>query len=62
MKNILFYGGASLLANIWSRYYKDNYNIFIGLNKKWLEIEGAHSIQLQENCKELDKIINMLQF
>ena len=49
MKNILFYGGASLLANIWSRYYKDNYNIFIGLNKKWLEIEGAHSIQLQEN-------------
>ena len=58
MKNILFYGGASLLANIWSRYYKDNYNIFIGLNKKWLEIEGAHSIQLQENCKELDKIIN----
>ncbi len=58
MNNILFYGGASLLANIWSRYYKDNYNIFLGLNKKWIELEGVHSIQLNENCKELDKIIN----
>ena len=57
MKNILFYGGASLLSNIWSRYWKDKFNIFIGLNKKWIEIEGIHSIQLKKNVNQLGQLI-----
>ena len=57
MTNILFYGGASLLSNIWSRYWKDNFNIFIGLNKRWIEIEGVKSLQLKSNINDLDEII-----
>tara|TARA_B100001173_G_scaffold218770_1_gene189232 strand:- start:192 stop:1055 length:864 start_codon:yes stop_codon:yes gene_type:complete len=57
MKNILFYGGASLLANIWSRYWKDQYNIYLGLHKRWIEIEGTTSIKIGEDIKELENII-----
>ncbi len=57
MKNILFYGGASLLANIWSRYWKDQYNIYLGLHKKWIEIEGTTSVNIGKNIKELENII-----
>ena len=55
--NILFYGGASLLSNIWSKYWKDKFNIFLGLNNKWIEIEGIKSVKLNKNVNELDKII-----
>ncbi len=57
MNNVLFYGGASLLSNIWSKYWKDEFNIFLGLHKKWIDIKGANSIQLSENIYELGDIL-----
>ena len=53
MKNVLFYGGASLLSNIWSRYWKDEFNIYLGLHKKWIEIQGTSSIQISEDINDL---------
>ena len=34
MKNILFYGGASLLSFMWVNELKSRYKIYLGLNKK----------------------------
>ncbi len=58
MKNILFYGGSSLLSNILSQYWKEQFNIYLGLNRKWVEIPGTKSIQLNHNkIKDLETII-----
>jgi len=57
MKNILFYGGASLLSNIWSNYWRDRFNLYLALNRKWVEIEGTTSIQLSHNLNNLDIIL-----
>lgn len=58
MKNILFYGGSSLLSNLLSQYWKNQYNIYLGLNMKWIEIPGTQSIQLNHNkIKDLETII-----
>ena len=57
MKNILFYGGASLLSNIWCNYWKDKFNIYLALNRKWIEIKGTTSIQLSHNVNNLDIIL-----
>ena len=57
MKRVLFYGGASLLSNIWSRYWKENFDVYIGLHKKWIEIEGIKSIQLSEEINDLGNLL-----
>ena len=57
MRRVLFYGGASLLSNIWSRYWKENFDVYIGLHKKWIEIEGVKSIQLNEEINELENLL-----
>ena len=57
MKRVLFYGGASLLSNIWSRYWKENFDVYIGLHKKWIEIEGVKSIQLSEEINDLENLL-----
>lgn len=57
MKRVLFYGGASLLSNIWSRYWKENHVVYLGLNKRWIEIEGTTSIQMSENLEDLENVI-----
>jgi dTDP-4-dehydrorhamnose reductase len=57
MKRVLFYGGASLLSNIWSRYWKNNFDVYIGLHKKWIEIEGIKSIQLSEEINDLGNLL-----
>ena len=57
MKHILFYGGASLLSNIWAKYWKDRYNIYLGLHKKWIEIEGVKSLQISNNIDGLENIL-----
>lgn len=58
MKNILFFGGSSLLSNILSQYWKEQFNIYLGLNRKWIEIPGTKSIQLNHNkIKDLETII-----
>ena len=57
MRNILFYGGASLLSNIMSKYLKDNFNVFLGLNKQWIQIDGVQSLQLEKSINGLDEII-----
>jgi len=55
MKNILFFGGASLLSNIWARYWRTKYRVFVGINKRKITIEGTKSIDLQrlDNLKEI---------
>lgn len=58
MKNILFYGGSSLLSNLLSSYWKDKFNIYLGLNRKWIEIPGTTSLQLNHNkVKDLEDIL-----
>ena len=57
MKRVLFYGGASLLSNIWSRYWKENFDVYIGLHKQWIEIEGVKSIQLSEEINDLENLL-----
>ena len=58
MKNILFYGGSSLLSNLISKYWKEKFNIYLGLNRKWIEIPGTKSIQLNHNkVKDLEDVI-----
>ncbi|MBT7623408.1 MAG: sugar nucleotide-binding protein [Flavobacteriaceae bacterium] len=57
MKRVLFYGGASLLSNIWSRYWKEDHIVYLGLHKKWIEIDGTTSIQISDNLEDLENVI-----
>lgn len=57
MKRVLFYGGASLLSNIWSRYWKEDHIVYLGLHKRWIEIDGTISIQLSQNLEELKNVV-----
>ncbi len=43
MKNILFFGGSSMLAYMWAKYWSKSYNIFLGLNKRTININGTKS-------------------
>ena len=44
MKNILFFGGSSMLAYMWAKYWSKSYNISLGLNKRIININGTKSI------------------
>ena len=57
MKNILFYGGASLLSFMWVNELKSRYKIYLGLNKKWVEGTGTHSLRISNNSKRLKEIL-----
>jgi len=48
MKNVLFFGGSSLLATIWSNYWKERYNIFLTQHHQSIEVVGVNLIQIQE--------------
>ena len=61
MKNIFFFGGASLLSNIWTEYWKNKFNIFIGLNENWIEIPGSKSIKLHPDLIKTKKVLSELK-
>jgi dTDP-4-dehydrorhamnose reductase len=61
MRNILFYGGASLLSTIWARCWKERYNIFLGLNERQIEIDNTQSIQLCNDFNKIKEILNNKQ-
>ena len=48
MKNILFFGGSSLLATVWANYWKDRYNIFLTQHQQPIGVVGVKLIQIQE--------------
>ena len=48
MKNILFFGGSSLLATVWANYWKEDYNIFLTQHQQPIELTGVKLIQIQE--------------
>lgn len=57
MKNIIFYGGASMLSYIWSDYWKNKFNIYLAHNKRWVNIKGTQSFQLTKNESQLKDFI-----
>ena len=61
MKNVMFFGGASMLSFIWANYWSKDYNIYLGLNKRWIEIPGTQSILLPDNHEELKTILKKKQ-
>ena len=61
MKNILLFGGASMLAHMWANNWKDKYNIFLGINKRSSENIGVKSIQLSDHNIELESLIKELK-
>ena len=44
MKNVLIIGGSGLLGSNWAIKWKDRYNILLGINKRFIEIDGTKSI------------------
>ena len=48
MKNLLFFGGSSLLATVWANYWKESFNIFLTQHKQPIEVVGIKLIQIQE--------------
>ena len=38
MKNVLIIGAAGLLGSNWAIKWKDRYNIFLGINKRFIMI------------------------
>ena len=57
MKNVLFFGGSSLLATIWTNYWKERYNIFLTQHQQSIELTGVKLIQIQEISEAKLKII-----
>ena len=57
MKNVLFFGGSSLLATIWANYWKERYNIFLTQHQQSIELTGVKLIQIQEISEAKLKII-----
>jgi len=51
MKNVLIIGAAGLLGSNWAIKWKDRYNIFLGINKRFITIEGTKSIIIDYNDK-----------
>jgi len=48
MKNVLFFGGSSLLATILANYWKDSFKIFKTIHKQLIEADGINIIQVKE--------------
>tara|TARA_B100001939_G_C16945819_1_gene620273 strand:+ start:1198 stop:2064 length:867 start_codon:yes stop_codon:yes gene_type:complete len=61
MKNILFFGGSSMLAFMWSDLWKEKFNVFLGLNRRWVELEGTNSLQISNDSIDLKTILKKNQ-
>ena len=46
MKNVLIIGGSGLLGSNWAIKWRDRYNILLGINKRFIKIEGTKSITI----------------
>ena len=57
MKNVLFFGGSSLLATVWANYWKEDINIFLTQHQQPIELTGVKLIQIQEISEAKLKII-----
>lgn len=57
MKNILFFGGSSLLASIWSNYWKDDFNIFMTQHQQPIEVDRMKLIKIKKITSFLVKKI-----
>ena len=57
MKNILFYGGASLLSYMLVNELKRRYKIYLGLNKRWVKGSDTYSLRISDNSKVLKEIL-----
>ena len=44
MKNVLIIGGSGLLGSNWGKKWRNRYNIFLGINKRFISIKGTKSI------------------
>ncbi len=44
MKKILFAGGSSMLALNWSYLKKNEYEIIIGLHRRWAGLKGTNRL------------------
>lgn len=60
-RNILILGGSSLLAINWAVSNRDTFDIFIGINRRKININGVKSISIDmESVDEIKKIINKI--
>tara|TARA_B100001175_G_scaffold317817_1_gene336698 strand:- start:3789 stop:4667 length:879 start_codon:yes stop_codon:yes gene_type:complete len=48
MKNVLFFGGSSLLATIWANNWKGSFNIFMTTHKQLIEEGRGNIIKIKE--------------
>lgn len=48
MKNVLFFGGSSLLATMWSNHWKEKFNIFLTQHHQEIEDNEIQIIRLKE--------------
>ncbi len=48
MKNILFFGGSSLLATIWANYWRQKFNIYKTIHNQRLDDEEENIIKIDE--------------
>jgi len=60
-RNVLILGGSSLLAINWAVANRDTFDIFIGINRRQIDINGVKSISIDmESVDEIKKIINKI--
>ena len=57
MKNVLIIGGSGLLGSNWAMKWRDRYNIFLGINKRFTLIKGTKSIIIDFNNEKRIKDI-----
>lgn len=50
-----------MLAFMWSDLWKEKFNIFLGLNRRWVELEGTNSLQISNDCIDLKTILKKNQ-
>lgn len=50
-----------MLAFMWSDLWKEKFNIFLGLNRRWVELEGTNSLQISNNSIDLKTILKKNQ-
>lgn len=48
MKNVLFFGGSSLLATMWANHWKGKFNIFMTQHQQQIEADKSQIIEIKE--------------
>ena len=50
-----------MLAFMWSDLWKEKFNVFLGLNRRWVELEGTNSLQISNDSIDLKTILKKNQ-